>query len=393
MVTFLRKLFIKDYKNIGDPKVRTRHGVLASIGGIIINLLLFVFKIVIGIITASMSIISDAINNLTDLLSCFVNLIGFKMASKPADSEHPYGHERIEYIAGMIISFIIICVALLLGYTSIMKLVNQEKTTNYEISAFIILGVAIVFKIILGLFYRGIGKAINSVSLKASMQDSLNDAISTGVVLIAALIQYFYNDAWYLDAAMSLVVALFIFINGIKMVKETASPLIGISPSSQMVQDIINEVKGHKGILGVHDVICHSYGPTKLFITLHAEVDGYANMFDSHEIIDNIESEVNKRYGAICTIHMDPIDTRSKELKALKPIIEDTLISFNEHLSFHDLRIVTGKGHSNIIFDVVIPMGFNDTAKLLIALRKEIRLINPKYNVVINVDHDFTNNN
>lgn len=392
MLTFLRKLFIKDYKNVNNPEVRTKHGIMAAIGGVICNLLLFSFKLLIGLITASISIVGDAINNLTDLFSCIVNLVGFKLANKPADNEHPYGHERIEYIAGMIISFVIISVAVLLGYESILKLVNQEKNTEYNLWAFIILGVSIIMKMLLGLYYYGIGKAINSIALQASKQDSFNDCISTGVVLICAIIQYFYPEAWYLDPSMSIIVAIFIFVNGIKMIKDTASPLIGISPNSDLIKNIVKDVKSHKGILGVHDVICHSYGPTKLYITLHAEVDGYENMFISHDLIDNIETDISKKYSAICTIHMDPIDTKSEEIKNLRPFISDTLFKFNPDITFHDLRIVKGETHTNVIFDILVPSTYKDKdcIKLVKALKKEIKLFNSKYNVVINVDHDYS---
>ena len=205
MITFLRKLFIKNYKDIGNQKVREEHGILAAIGGIIINLVLFSIKLLIGIFTLSMSIISDAINNLTDLFSCLVNLVGFKFANKPADKDHPYGHERIEYIAGMIVSFVIVAVAILLAYSSVTKLISQEDVVKYNIWTFVVLGVAILAKLLLGYFYYGLGKAINSVTLKASMQDSFNDAISTGAVLIASLIQYYYPSAWWIDGGISLL--------------------------------------------------------------------------------------------------------------------------------------------------------------------------------------------
>lgn len=220
MITLLRKLFIKDYKNVNNPKVRERHGILAALGGVFINLLLFTFKLIIGLLTVSMSIISDALNNLTDLFSCFVNLFGFKIASKPADKEHPYGHERVEYIAGMIVSFIIVAVAILLGYTSIMKLIQHDSELDFSNStwAFVILGGAILAKLLLGFFYYGIGKAINSVTLKASMQDSLNDVLCTSAVLIATIIQFFFRELWWLDPAMSIVVALFILYSGVKMI-------------------------------------------------------------------------------------------------------------------------------------------------------------------------------
>ena len=227
MVTLIRKIFIRDYKNVEDSKVREKHGLVASIGGILTNVVLFSIKFVIGLLVASISIISDAINNLTDLFSNIVSLIGFKIANKPADKKHPYGHERVEYITGMIISFIIIAVGIVLGYTAVNKLIAHEVTSEYTIASFIVLGVAILGKILLGLFYRGMGKAIDSVSLKASMQDSFNDCISTGLVLICALIQYFVGDSvWWLDPAMSIGIALFIVYSGIKLVLETSSPLM-----------------------------------------------------------------------------------------------------------------------------------------------------------------------
>lgn len=389
MIKFLRKLFIKDYENISSPSVRTAHGTLASILGLIINLLLFLTKLIIGLISLSMSIVSDAFNNLTDMFSTIVNLIGFKLASRPADEKHPYGHERIEYICGMIISFIIVIVAFLLGYESIIKLINQEKEINYSIISFIILGISILFKLLQGLIYKGLGEAINSVSLKASKQDSFNDCISTGAVLICAIIQYFFNDLWFIDGAVSIVLAVFIFINAIKMISETASPLIGITPDNEIVKKIIKYVKSFDGVLGIHDVICHSYGPTKLFITLHVEVDGYESAFKSHDMIDNIEFAVNKKFGTLCTIHMDPIDVRSKEILEIKPIIATILHEYNKSLTYHDLRIVTGETHTNIIFDVVVPFSFKDSDKLKKHLQKEIKKVNKNYNVVINIDNDY----
>jgi len=391
MVTFLRKLFIKNYKNVNDPTVRTKHGILAAFGGIFVNVLLFAFKLLIGIITRSMSIISDAFNNLTDLFSCFVNLFGFKLASKPADYEHPYGHERIEYIAGMIISFVIIIIAVLLGYESITKLISQDSALSFSYWVFIILGISIVMKVLLGLFYHGLGKAIDSVTLKASMQDSFNDAISTTIVLIAYVVQYYYPTLWWLDAAMSIVVAIFIFVNGVKMIKDTASPLIGISPNSDLIRKVVKDVKNHDGVLGVHDIICHSYGPTKLYITLHVEIDGYKNMFDSHDLIDNIEEEIDKKYGALCTIHMDPIDTKSKELKELRPIIEGFVREYDTRITFHDLRIVKGPTHTNVIFDIVVPIDRKEPDKIVRGLKREVKNVNKKYNCVINVDRDYSN--
>ena len=390
MVTFLRKLFIKNYQNVEDEKVREKHGVLASIIGIVFNTILFVIKLLIGIFTASMSIISDALNNMTDFGSSIVSLLGFKLAGKDADKEHPYGHQRIEYITGMITSFIIILVAGLLIYNSVLTLVNQDSSTSYSIRAFVILGISIVLKLILGFIYSGLGKAINSVALKANRQDSFNDAISTSIVLIASIIQYFFVDLWWLDSSISILVALFILYSGIKMVKETASPLIGEVPDFNLIQKIVKDIKSYDGVLDVHDVMFHSYGPTKTFMMCHVEVDGYKDMFKSHDLIDNIEKEISSKYKILLTIHMDPVDTKSEEIPKLYEIIEKTLQNLDKNLSFHDLRVVSGPTHTNVIFDVAIPIGVKEN-KLTITktLRAEIKKYDSKYNLVINFDDNY----
>ena len=390
MVTFLRKLFIKNYQNVKDEKVREKHGVLASIIGIVFNTILFVIKLLIGIFTASMSIISDALNNMTDFGSSIVSLLGFKLAGKDADKEHPYGHQRIEYITGMITSFIIILVAGLLIYNSVLTLVNQDSSTSYSIRAFVILGISIVLKLILGFIYSGLGKAINSVALKANRQDSFNDAISTSIVLIASIIQYFFVDLWWLDSSISILVALFILYSGIKMVKETASPLIGEVPDFNLIQKIVKDIKSYDGVLDVHDVMFHSYGPTKTFMMCHVEVDGYKDMFKSHDLIDNIEKEISSKYKILLTIHMDPVDTKSEEIPKLYEIIKKTLQNLDKNLSFHDLRVVSGPTHTNVIFDVAIPIGVKEN-KLTITktLRAEIKKYDSKYNLVINFDDNY----
>ena len=390
MITLIRKLFIKDYTNVKDKDVREKHGLVASIGGILTNIVLFAIKFVIGLLAASMSIVSDAINNLTDLVSNIVSLIGFKIASKPADKKHPYGHERVEYVTGMIVSFIIIAVAIVLGYTSIIALVNHDVNVTFTIASFIVLGVAIVGKILLGLFYHGMGKAIDSVSLKANMQDSFNDAISTGAVLIASIVIYFVPNLWWLDPAISIAVALFILYSGIKLVMETTSPLIGLTPDSDFVKAILKDVKSYKGVLGIHDLVVHSYGETKIFITLHVEVDAYVDVMDSHDLIDNIESEVGSKYGIELTIHMDPIDTRNPELNDLKKIIAKTLGKFNKELTFHDLRMVKGTTHTNVLFDVVLPLGNEvNQDEVVEALKAAISSHNETYKTVIKIDNAY----
>lgn len=399
MITLIRRLFIKDYQNTKDKVVREKHGLVASIGGIITNIILFVIKLLIGIFAGSMSIISDAINNLTDMISCVASLLGFKLASKPADKDHPFGHERVEYVTGMIISFVIIAVAILLGYSSITKFIDGLKETpvanGFDTLSFVVLGIAILGKILLGLFYKGMGTAIDSLSLKASKQDSYNDAICTGAVMVCALVQYFGDklwgiNLWYLDPIMSLVISVIILLAGINLVKETASPLIGISPDSDFVVSLTDDVLSHEGVLGIHDLVIHSYGPTKIFVTLHCEVDAYQNVMELHDMIDNIEEEIANKYQCEITIHMDPIDTKSTEIPVLKEVIGKTLLSINEKLQFHDLRTVAGPTHTNVLFDVLMPIDEKiDKDELTETLKKEISKIDKKYNLVIKIDNEY----
>ena len=398
MTNLLRKLFIKDFNNTNDPTVRKKHGILAAIVGAISNLLLFEFKVLIGILVRSMTIITDAINNLTDMSSCIVNLIGFRMSSKPADKDHPFGHERIEYIAGLIISFIIIVLAVLLGYTSVIRIINKDYTmyTNKTfIIAIVILSVAILAKLWQGLFYRKISKLINSVSLKASAQDSINDVISTSVVLIATILEFVlaqYNV--HLDAYFSIAVALFIIYSGVKLVIETANPLIGISPDNELIKNAVSDILSYPGALGVHDIVCHSYGPTKVFMTLHVEVDQDVNVNVSHDLIDVIENQVGQKYNMLLTIHMDPIDTKSPIVIELKEKTRQILCGLDKRLTFHDFRIVRGETHTNIMFDVVVPFDLKLTNdEIYNYIDREFKKINPYYFLVLKVDYDYVGNN
>lgn len=390
MITFLRKKFIKDYTNLSSPKVREKHGLLASIGGIFINLLLFAFKLVVGIVSLSISIISDAINNLTDMFSCVVNLIGFKIASKPADKDHPYGHERVEYITGMIVSFIIIAVAIILGYSSIMKIINKESAQAFSIATFIILAAAIIGKVLLGLYYYKIGKIINSLPLKAAMQDSINDAICTTGVLITSIICYCLPNLWFLDPAVSICIALFILYSGIKMVIETSNPLIGITPDHELVQSIIKEIKKYNCVMGVHDLVFHSYGPTKMFMSIHVEVDGYMDMILAHDEIDNIEHDIYKMFGVHLTVHMDPIDTKNEEIPVLRNHLDKYIKEVSDKISYHDLRIVYGPTHTNVLFDIVVSYDEKKDIDLIVQeLTQKIMSMNEKYRVVITVDRNY----
>jgi len=397
MTDLLRKIFIKDYKNVNNPKVRRHHGYLASAVGAVSNLLLFAFKLTIGLLTFSISIITDAVNNLSDMASSVINLVGFKLAGKPADKKHPFGHERIEYIAGMIISFVIIGIAILLGYLSIQKIIKNEGV-DISYWVFIILGTAIIVKLWQSLFYKKIGTEINSVSIKASSQDSLNDVISTIAVLIVSIIeftcaQFGVKIPFDLDGVVGICLAVYIIYVGVKLVIETANPLIGLTPDDELVKTVVADICKYPGVLGIHDLMCHSYGPTKVFMTIHVEVDYRVDVMKSHDLIDNIESEINKKHNVILTIHMDPIDNYSPLVKSLREEVNHILTKYNHRLTFHDFRIVQGDSHTNILFDVVVP---HETKikedKLKLYLLKEIKKLDPKYNLVIKVDYTYIDN-
>lgn len=377
--------------------MRRKHGILASIVGAITNVILFVFKILVGLFTVSISIITDAVNNLSDMASCVVNLIGFKLAGRPADKKHPYGHERIEYIAGMIISFVIIGIAILLGYLSIQKIISNSKV-YIDVWTFVILSVAILIKLWQGYFYRKMAKAIDSLSLKAAAQDSLNDVITTSCVLVVTIIEFSLDKAnvvcpFSLDGVVGLCLSAFIIFMGIKLIIETANPLIGLTPDNELVKKVVNEIHSYKGVLGTHDLMCHSYGPTKIFMTIHVEVDCNVDVMVSHDLIDNIEADVYRKHNVILTIHMDPIDNSSPLVKELKNKINDILLSYSNKLTFHDFRIVKGDTHTNILFDVVVP--FESGIKkdnLLMYINKKTKAIDPKYRLVIKFDNDYASN-
>ena len=289
MVNFLAKLFIKDYKNVENEKVRENYGTLSGVFGIITNLILVVIKVIIGLLSASISIIADAINNLSDMGSSLLTIIGFKISSKPADKDHPYGHQRVEYIISLIIAMIIAFVGLELLTTSIDKIINPD-VIKVEVITFIILGVAIVLKGLQGLFYLSASKKIDSLSLKASAKDSINDCISTSAVLIGTIISK--TTGYNVDGIVGILVSGFIIYSAIMLIKETMSPLIGEKPDPELIEKVTRTVLSYPKVLGIHDVITHLYGPSKVFISLHAEVDANDNVLVSHDLIDNIEQEV-----------------------------------------------------------------------------------------------------
>ena len=397
MLTLLRKIFIKDYTNVKDPTVRQKHGILATILGLIINLITFAFKLLVGIFVHSISIISDAMNNLSDMGTSIVNLIGFKLSSKTPDKKHPFGYGRIEYISGLIVSFIIIIVAVVLGYTSITRIINNEVSdyTNntYVIITFVILGVSIILKLVQGLIYRKMSKIIDSVLLKASSQDSFNDVISTTAVLIATTIEYIlYRNGTIvnIDAWMGIAVSIFVLIAGIRLTFETSSPLIGNSPDHNLIKNITDDILKFEGVLGVHDMIFHSYGVNVTFVTCHVEIDSKDDFLKSHDLIDEIEKTISYKYRLVLTIHIDPLVTDNEEQNALKEKTKELLNAYNPVLKFHDFRFkYTDKG-TLVEFDVVVPYEANiECEDILRYITDEYKKIDEKYIPSINFDNDF----
>jgi cation diffusion facilitator family transporter len=406
MVNLLRRLFIKNFDDVSNENVRAAHGKLAAWFGIISNLILVAMKLTVAVIigisafnasTAEgktfltflpVALVADAINNLSDMASSIVTLVGFKIAAKPADKEHPFGHERIEYIAGLVVSTIVIVLAVELFRSSLEKVIGNV-TVDYNVLTIVILAVSVLIKLIQSYFNYGMGKAIDSQALKATSLDSLTDSIATFCIMVSGILAL--TMGWnFLDGYMGIVVSVFVCYSGIKMLKSTADPLIGEATDYSYVQKIVDEVLKKKGILGVHDVLCHSYGPTKMFISLHAEVDQNMKMVDAHDIIDNVEEDIRKKFGVEITIHMDPIAVGDPEVDALRAEIKDELNSIDPKLTFHDFRIVKGPTHTNIIFDIMMPYDEKASEYAIYAhLGDRFQHRGTQYKFVIHFDNSF----
>lgn len=388
MITFLSKYFIKDYDNYSDPLVRKSYGKLAGIVGIISNVLLCVMKILIGFFSGSIAIIADGINNLADASSSLITLIGFKLASMPEDKAHPYGHARYEYLTGLLVSVLIIIVGVQLLRSSINKVLHPDPL-SFSMVTVVILLLAIAIKIWQAAFNIRIGKKINSLTLIATGTDSRNDVISTGAVLLSLLIGKF--SGFHLDGIMGCLVALFIIWSGIQLIRETISPLLGEAPAMELVQDIQKIVLDNPGVLGTHDLIIHNYGPGKIFASIHIEVDSEGNLLEIHELIDDIERKVKETLNIEFTAHMDPVELNNPLVQQMNVLIAEAILIFDGVQSFHDLRIVPGTDHTNIIFDVVLkPHCILTHADIVSTLDAAVKKVDPSYHVVVNFDLDYT---
>lgn len=392
MTNWLIKKFIKNYDQVTDTAVRTAYGKLASMVGIFCNVLLFVGKLLAGFITGSIAIMADAVNNLSDAASNIVSLLGFKLGAKKPDANHPYGYARYEYLAGLIVSAMVLAIGLSLCKESILKIINPEEVLFSWLSAGILIA-SIAIKLWMSAFNLIVGKKIDSDTLIATAADSRNDVISTAAVLVSSIVGY-YTGIARIDGIMGLLVAAFIIYSGIGLVKETLSPLLGESPDPELVQNIEKKVLQYPGVLGIHDLMVHDYGPGHKFASLHLEMPAEVDVLDSHDLIDNIENDFLKNDGIEVSIHFDPIVTKDPAVNDMRLKLAGKIKSINCDLSFHDLRLVPGPTHTNVLFDLLFPAGFKGDIE---AAEKELAAyiveLDKKYIPKIKVEQSYTRSN
>lgn len=389
MIQFLVKKFIKNYQNTSDKIVREKYGILGGILGVICNIFLFILKITIGLLTASVAILSDGFNNLSDCGSSIISIFSAKLSNKKPDKEHPFGHGRLEYICSLIVSFIIIFVGLQLLLTSANKVIHKEVNLEFQPVLLGILGFSILIKIWMFSYNRYLGKQIQSMVLKAASIDSLGDVIITSVVVISTVVNYYLFPSFPLDSVMGILVSLLIIWNGIQLTLSTCNTLLGTPPSEEMIQSLTRLLLHDNRILGIHDLIIHDYGPGRKLASVHAEVSDQANLIETHELIDRLEKEIEAELSIHMVIHMDPISIDDPEVLLIKNYLGDIIQILNKDLSFHDLRITKGEDNVNVIFDLVVPYGISnkEISELMQVIGNKIHDLNSKYSCVINIDY------
>ena len=396
MITLLRRLFIKNYQNVENETVRKDHDVLAALFGIISNLILVCVKVAAAIIISfnagwsffPIALIADAINNTSDAFTSIVTLVSFKIAAKPGDKEHPFGHERVEYIASMIVSFFIIVVAVEIFKSSLEKVISSG-IADYDVLSVVILGLAIVLKFVQSYVNRSIGKIINSPALKATALDSLLDCLVTGVVLVCALLTWAFNWS-FLDGYFGMAVAVFVFVSGVRSLLESFSPLIGEANDEDLVEKITAIVNSNEKVLGIHDMICHSYGPTKSFVSFHIEVNSKLSLEESHDVADTIEEKIRAELKIEANIHVDPVDLDDPEIVEARDTINSVIKSFDPEGNCHDVRIVRGTKAKTLRFDIlVLTRDKKEQARITKAIQDEFEKKGHKYVYKINIDHPF----
>lgn len=390
MTEWLVRRFVKDHQNTGNVQVRTRYGQFAGIVGIICNLLLCLGKGIIGLVAGSVSIVADAVNNLSDAASNIISLLGFKLASKPADPEHPYGHGRYEYLSGLAVAILIVFIGWELLRSSYDKIVNPSPT-EFNAAVVCVLVLSILVKLWMMVFNRTLGRRINSTTLEATAVDSRNDVISTGVVLLCAIASHFTGVD--LDGWVGLAVGAFIVWSGVQLVRDTVDPLLGRVPDPELVTHIHDKIMSYPGVLGTHDLMVHDYGPGRRFASVHVEMAAENDVMQSHDIIDNIERDFQENDHISLIIHYDPILTGDDAVGTAREWVKELVRSISPELSIHDFRMVQGPSHTNLIFDTVVPHNFplSDAA-----LRKRIQSLvethdagETKYYAVVTIDHSY----
>jgi len=387
MTDILVKLFIKNSENIKDTEVREKYGFLGSVVGIIVNIILSAGKYTIGVISHSVSITADAINNLADAASCIVTLVSFKMAGRKPDKDHPFGHGRIEYIAALAVGFLVELMGYELIKSSVDKIRNPQELV-FSIPAVAVLLISISGKVWLFLFNRKLGKRIQSPAMLAVSKDSLSDTIATFAALIS-LVCCLSTDI-PVDGYMGLVVSGFIIMSGFGILKESVGILLGAPPEKETVDLLVEYILSFDEIIGIHDLVIHSYGASRTFASIHAEIPSDGSLLKAHDTIDNIEQEIKERFGIELVIHMDPVETNNEKVNKLKNTTAGIVFEISEELSIHDFRVVDGPTHTNLVFDVVIPHGFEMSNDRLIKLINEkINENDSRYRCVITVDNSY----
>lgn len=387
MQNWLVKKFVHDYENVHDINVRASYGKLSGKVGIFCNAFLFAVKFIMGTISGSVSITADAVNNLSDAASSVISLIGFKMAEKPADEDHPYGHARYEYLSGLTVAVMIILIGFELFKTSFDKVIHPS-TVDFSIALVIVLAVSILIKLWMAFFNKSLGKKINSSALEATSADSRNDVISTSAVLVAAVISHFFKIN--LDGYMGIAVAVFILYSGIGLVKDTLDPLLGKAPEPELVDYIQKKILSYDGVLGTHDLMIHDYGPGRKFASVHVEMAAEGDVLKSHDIIDNIERDFLSKDNLNIIVHYDPIVTKDDIVNDFRSWLMEQVKSIDPHLSIHDLRIVPGNSHTNLVFDCVMPHCINmSPSELKAEIRRLVNIKYPNYYCIITIDSSY----
>ena len=388
MTEFLVKQFVKNYQNTEDTQVRTSYGILSSCVGIVCNVLLFAAKLAIGMLMNSLAIMADAFNNLSDAASSIISFVGVKMAGKPADKEHPFGHGRIEYIAALIVAFLVIEVGITCLQSSFEKLFHPEAIA-FDWISFGILLLSVGVKLWMSLFNRKLGKRIDSKVMLATAADSAGDVIVTSATLASILICYFTSVN--IDAFSGLAVSVLVIWSGISIARDTLEPLIGQRPDPELYRQIQEMVESYDGIVGTHDLIIHNYGPNRSMASIHAEVPRETDIEVSHEIIDRVEREVARKLNIFLVIHMDPVEIHDEKVLAVKAKLNGVIRALDPDLTFHDFRVVNGQEQINLIFDLVIPFSYSqdEADKVVHQVKSLMKEVDGRYQCVITVDKNY----